>query len=134
MQQFSISVFLLLIAGVLTSILAPICFVGNIIRKLALHLIGRSTPFESLTNYFRVVALGFDKLGGAVIYAKEGWTVSSRTGYLSAKGYKYPAMFEKLINMFFGEDHCWNSYCWERDALKLDGEGSRYINPIMKRK
>jgi len=36
--------------------------------------------------------------------------VSSRTYWLASRGNHYAVAFERLINLFFGADHCRRSY------------------------
>jgi len=98
MKQF----LLMLVAIALTLILLIPAVLGQIIR----HLI----TDRALPDLWWDIAIGLDQLGGAVLYGEPDWTVSSRTFYLRSRGNRYAAMFERLINAFFGKDHCEIAY------------------------
>ena len=105
---------LFVIAFVLFTILSPIIFVANVIRKIIRR--------EDLGRYFIDCAIGLDQAGGSILYQQENFTISSYTFFL-CRFYKnkYACKFMKLINFLFGEEHCKNSYVWEKrnDEIEL---------------
>ena len=103
------NLFLMLLAFVLLTFFAPFVFAVQIFRKIWFK--------ESLSDYFRTIAIGLDQLGGSLIYSQEDWTISSYTYYLSQKGNKYAYFFMQFINFFFGKEHCKKSYENEKKEL-----------------
>jgi len=97
--------YLMLLAFVLAVLLVPIAFIFQIFRSLY-----RGEP---LSDLFWSTAIGLDQLGGSVLYKEPDWTVSSRTYWLSMQGAKNATRFMKIINFFFGKDHCKTSYIKE---------------------
>lgn len=59
-----------------------------------------------LPYYFRQIAVGNDKMVGAMLYGSRH-TVSAITGYRSYKGDRWHMMQERLIDMLFGRGHCY---------------------------
>jgi len=105
------ALFLFLLAYCLVIMLTPFVFIFNIIR---LYLVG-----VNIISYIDISAIGFDQAGGAVLYGKENYTISSYTHYLCEyKGSK--CLFERFINFFFGQDHCKKSFEWECVKDKKD--------------
>jgi len=74
----------------------------------------------------KIIALGIDQFGGSVLYGKENLTVSSYTHFL-CKTEGRLCWFEKLINIFFGKDHCKKSFDWEITSDKKELEEVRGI-------
>jgi len=106
----------MVVAIILAVVLIPCVFIVQVVRKLF---------SKDLGELFFCIALGVDQLGSSVLYLKEDWTISSRTHFLAKYRHNKSAMiFENIINVFFGKNHCQLSYTWERDAGKLDGAGS----------
>ena len=98
------ALFLFLLAYCLVIVLTPFVFMCNIIYKY-IHQ-------HPIREYVETSAIGFDQAGGAVMYGKENYTISSYTHYLC--GYKgAKCWFERFINFFFGQDHCKKSFEWE---------------------
>ena len=106
------SFFLMLLAMILISVLSIPAIVLNMTRKL-LHK-------DSISEYFKTIAIGFDQVGGSILYEQEDWTVSSWTYYLSRCGNTYALYFRKFIDLIFGVDHCKNSFFKEAEQLKFD--------------
>ena len=103
---------LMILAIILIVILSMPALVLNTIRKVY-----RS---ETIEDYFYVVALGFDQLGGSLLYGQEDWTVSSWTYHLAINKQNYNAVqFMTLIDFFFGKNHCQNSFIKEADQLNF---------------
>jgi len=109
------SIFLLIIAIILFVLISPIAFTVNILRKLS--------NTKELSNYLFTIAIGIDQLGGSILYTQPDWTVSSWT-YIQSKNHKehYYFIFMKLIDFFFGKDHCKKSYEHEIKVHKEDLE------------
>ena len=90
-------------AIVLGALLIIPAFIGQIIR----HII----TDRKLGEFWFDVAIGIDQLGGAILYGEPDWTVSSRTYFLAQCLDNLPAiMFMRLIDRFFGKEHCKKSY------------------------
>lgn len=90
--------FLLMLAAMfLVSILAvPVVILGSIFRK-------------EKKKYWETVAIGFDQVGGSLLYGTEDWTISSWTHY-NCKFRKKHCWFESLIDLIFGKGHCKRSH------------------------
>ena len=93
---------LMLLAVVLMAVLGLPLLAGQTVR----HLIMR----KPLSELWWATAIGLDQLGGSILYGEPDWTVSSRTWWLANKGNRFAHVFERFINLFFGKDHCRNSY------------------------
>lgn len=103
---------LMLIAMVLVFILSVPVLIANTTRKLYRR--------ESIREYFKVVAFGFDQVGGSIIYSQEDWKVSSWTYHLAMLGNIYAYWFMKFINwLFMDEKHCEESFWKEAEQLKF---------------
>jgi len=63
--------------NVLLAILAITLIFTLAIPVIVINTIRKLYRLESLREYFKVVAFGFDQAGGAIIYAQEDWMVSS---------------------------------------------------------
>lgn len=77
---------------------------------------------ESLSDYFHVIALGFDQAGGSILYGQEDWTVSSWTYHLTMCGDADAKGFMIFIDWIFGHDHCKNSFFKEAKELNFKAE------------
>ena len=89
--------FLMLVAMVLVGLFAlPVLIVGSLFRK-------------DKKGYWKSVAIGFDQVGGSLLYGTEDWTISSWT-YVECRVYKKLCWFEKFIDFIFGKGHCKRSY------------------------
>lgn len=89
--------FLMLVAMVLVSVFAlPVLVVGSLFKK-------------DKKRYWETVAIGFDQVGGSLLYGTEDWTISSWT-YIKCRVYKRLCWFEKFIDFIFGKGHCKRSY------------------------
>jgi len=64
-------------------------------------------------QYLKTVAIGIDQFGGSVLYGQENFTVSTYTHFLCMIGNKKACIFEKVIDFFFGKNHCEKSFNWE---------------------
>ncbi len=93
---------LMLLACILLIPLAPLALSGQIIR----HIIMR----KPLGNLWWSTAIGLDQLGGSILYGEPDWTISSRTWWLADRGNRWARGFMRIINLFFGKNHCQNSY------------------------
>lgn len=106
---------LMLIAMLIVFIASVPAIILNTIRKLSRR--------ETIKEYFKTVALGFDQVGGSILYGQEDWTVSSWTFYLwrKSEGMNYSAcVFMNFINTLFMDDkHCENSFYGEAEKLKF---------------
>jgi len=100
------SFLLMLIAIFVLSIATVPMIILNVIRKIYQ---GR----DSIVEYFKIVAIGFDQAGGSILYAQEDWTISSWTYHLSRQGNKNARRFMNIIDFIFGKEHCEKSYLWE---------------------
>lgn len=99
------SFFLMLIALIVMALMTLPLIVINLMRKLYRG--------ESIQAYFHTIAIGFDQAGGSILYGQEDWTVSSWTYILSRRGNKSAKWFMIFIDLFFGKNHCEESYLWE---------------------
>ena len=99
------SFLLMLLALIIITIVTLPLIAVSVIRRLLGH--------GGLDDYFMVVAIGFDQLGGSILYGQEDWTVSSWTYVLAYRENKEAQRFMKIINFIFGENHCEKSYLWE---------------------
>lgn len=106
---------MMILAITLVSVLAVPALILNIARKIFRK--------EKLSEYFLSVAVGFDQVGGSILYGQEDWTVSSWTYRLHATGNKSATIFMKFIDFFFGEDHCEDSFIWEAQQLNFRERG-----------
>ena len=105
------SIFLLIVAIGLFILITPFAIVFRLIRAVKFK--------ESISDYLFTIALGIDQLGAAILYQKENWTVSSYTYLLCVKGKKFACKFMKLIDLFFGKEHCKQSFINEsKEDLK----------------
>lgn len=102
---------LMILAMVLVSVLALPVLILNIARKIFRK--------EELKKYFLSVAVGFDQVGGSILYGQEDWTVSSWTYRLEMKGNREAGYFRKFIDFFFGYEHCENSFIKEAQELNF---------------
>lgn len=106
---------LFIVAKVIFTVVGTISFFVNIIRK---PIMG-----ESLAEYFRVLAVAEDQLGGSYMYGTEDYTVSSWTYKLHAKGNNvWATWFMKFIDFFAWvlagqKEHCKKSY--KHEAVEL---------------
>jgi len=92
---------LMLIAMVLIFVFAlPVLVISSVFRK-------------NRKKYWRSVAIGFDQVGGSLLYGTEDWTISSWT-YHKCIRYGKLCWFEKFINFIFGDGHCERSYKKEK--------------------
>lgn len=99
---------LLILSITLVLILTPIVFSIQLIRK--------SFRKESLPEYFHVLAIGLDQLGGSIIYGYEDWCISSIAYYDASRGKNI--WFMKFINLLFQDpEHCKKSYEGEEAVL-----------------
>ena len=99
----------------LAFVLSVIFFIPAIIYGI-LHTLFTK---ESFSKWCFAVAIGLDQLLGSIIYAQPDWTVSSYTYYLvEIKHRKWARRFMKIINFFFGKNHCEQSYYWETTSEK----------------
>jgi len=97
---------LLIVAIALFIIIAPFALPFQLMRKAKRR--------ESISDYLFTIAIGIDQLGGAILYEKENWTVSSYTYYLCSESRTFACRFNKIIDFLFGEWHCRDSYYRER--------------------
>jgi hypothetical protein len=105
------NLWLMVLALVLVTILSPFIFIFQLARKLVLK--------ESLSEYFKTIAIGLDQVGGSLIYAQEDWTISSYTYYLGVvKGNEYAYWFMCVIDLLFGKNHCQDSFFIEKKELE----------------
>ena len=102
---------LMLIAAVLIVTLSLPLLIGQTVRFFIIR--------KPLTYLWWVTAIGLDQLGGSILYNKPDWTISSRTYWLRSQGNQYAAWFERFINLFFGKNHCENSYKTEIKGEKI---------------
>jgi len=93
---------LMLIAATLIALLFLPLLIGQTVRFFIMR--------EPLTKLWWAVAIGLDQLGGSILYGEPDWTISSRTYWLRNNGNRYAAWFERFINVFFGGNHCQESY------------------------
>lgn len=93
---------LMLLAAVIMAVLGLPVFIAQTVR----HLIMR----KSLSILWWTTAIGIDQLGGSILYGEPDWTISSRTYWLRTKGNRFARSFERVINLFLGQNHCKNSY------------------------
>lgn len=88
---------LMTIAVMLFILIAPIAFIiGLLVYKLS--------------NYFYVIAIGIDQLGGSILYKQPDWTVSSWTWIKVKNNSKFHKYVMVIIDFFFGKDHCKRAY------------------------
>lgn len=80
---------------------------------------------ESVSDYMIVVAIGFDQVGGSIIYGQEDWTVSSWTWHLAQSGNRYAEYFRVFIDLIFGKNHCRDSFEKEAKELKFENTNAR---------
>jgi hypothetical protein len=92
----------MLIAMASVMMLAIPILILNVLRKIYRK--------ENLSKYWLTVAIGFDQLGGSILYGEENWTVSSWTYLLSTNGNKYALRFMRFIDLLFGQNHCLQSF------------------------
>ena len=59
-----------------------------------------------LPYYFRQIAVGNDVMVGSMVYGSKH-TVSAITGYKSWQGYVWHKFQERVIDLFFGQGHCY---------------------------
>jgi len=89
--------FLMIVAMVFVSVFTlPVLIVGSLFRK-------------DRKRYWRTVAIGFDQVGGSLLYGTEDWTISSWSYYECAYRGKR-CWFVKFIDKIFGDEHCKKSY------------------------
>jgi len=89
--------FLMLVAMCLVALLAlPVLLISSIFRK-------------DKKRYWQSVAIGFDQVGGSLLYGTEDWTISSWTHYNCAKLHRL-CWFRAFIDSIFGKGHCARSY------------------------
>lgn len=91
----------------------PMIIIG-VIRKLYRK--------ESIGDYMIVIAIGFDQVGGSILYGQEDWTVSSWTYHLAQSGNIYAEYFRVFIDLIFGKNHCRESFEKEAKELKFKAE------------
>ena len=101
---------LMIIAMIIIAIASIPLIILNTIRKIYRR--------ESIVNYYRTVAVGFDQVGGSILYGQEDWTVSSWTYKLHINKNTEATHFMYLIDLIFGENHCQNSYIKEKGELR----------------
>lgn len=77
---------------------------------------------ESLSDYFHVIALGFDQAGGSILYGQEDWTVSSWTYNLHRMGNRNATWFMRVIDFLFGVEHCEDSFYNEAQKMNFKPE------------
>lgn len=99
------SFLLMLLALIVMALVTLPLIVINLMRKLYRG--------ENIQAYFHTIAIGFDQAGGSILYGQEDWTVSSWTYILSRRGNKSAKWFMLFIDLFFGKEHCHNSYLLE---------------------
>jgi len=110
------SFILMLIAIIIISIVTVPVIIGNVIRKIWQRR-------DSVTEYFKIIASGFDQAGGSILYSQEDWMVSSWTYHLHRKGNKYATYFMRFIDfLFWDKCHCENSFFKEAAVLKFKAE------------
>jgi hypothetical protein len=109
---------LLLVAYILVVVLFPIVVVVTILYKI--YNKSDNDIYSKISKYLNVCAIGLDQAGGAAIYEKENYTISSYTYFLCKTGSSNSCMFSSVIDFIFGKNHCMNSYIWEIDADKKD--------------
>lgn len=108
------SFLLMLIAMLIVSVASVPAIILNTIRKLLRR--------ETIKEYFKTIAIGFDQAGGSILYGQEDWTVSSWTYYLYRTGNKDAERFMTFIDWMFGADHCAKSFYKEAEQLKFKAE------------
>jgi hypothetical protein len=72
---------------------------------------------KSLKEYFLISAIGIDQAFGSILYKQPDWTVSSWT-YIQSYKHKEHKIFMKVIDFFFGKNHCFLSYMHESNYHK----------------
>ena len=96
------------------------------IPAVVLNTIRKRYRRESLKEYFKTVAIGFDQAGGSILYGQEDWTVSSWTYYLwrKSEGMNKPAeYFMDFINtLFMDHNHCEDSFYKEAEKTNFKPE------------
>lgn len=101
------SIFFVLIAFILLIILGPIAFIANLIFR------------KNKADYLFNIAIGIDQLGGSILYNQPDWTVSGWTYHQFNKtGHLEYYIFMRLIDFFFGKDHCKEAYYNELSLFK----------------
>ena len=103
-------VLMLIAIGIILIVTIPV-IVLNIVRKVYRR--------ESMHDYFFTIAVGFDQVGGSILYGQEDWTISSWTYILSYRGSKSAQVFMKVIDSIFSELHCQNSFNTEVEKMKF---------------
>lgn len=110
------SFLLMLIALIVITIVTLPVIAWNVVRKLWQ---GR----DSVIEYFKIIAAGFDQAGGSILYGQEDWMVSSWTYHLHRKGNRHATYFMRFINLLFWDKfHCENSFFKEAAVLKFKAE------------
>jgi len=105
----------MLIAIVIVSVLSIPAIVFNVLRKVFRR--------EKIKEYFHIIAIGFDQVGGSILYAQEDWTVSSWTYHLHRKGNPHATKFMRFINALFMDDsHCEDSFYCEAQKMNFKPE------------
>ena len=122
---------LFLLSSIVFKVLSVIGFTVNVI-SIMFH----KNRIESLAEYFKVLAVSEDQLGGSYIYKTEDWTVSSYNYYLGVvKKKKFVLLFMKFVDYFprlfnIQQNHCEESYFAERKQLQnqhiFDYDTKRY--------
>ncbi len=109
---------LMLIAMIVVFLASVPTIIGNTLRKLYRK--------EKIKEYFKTVALGFDQVGGSILYGQEDWTVSSWTFYLwrKSEGINLSAYyFMRFINtLFMDQKHCEDSFYGEAQKQNFKPE------------
>jgi hypothetical protein len=105
---------LMILAIIVVTILSLPVFLWNTVNKM-IHK-------ESLSEYFKNIAIGLDQAGGSILYNQDKFTVSSWTYYRCSKGFKENCIFMKFINSIFGSTHCEDSFKNEIHEIQEDGE------------
>lgn len=59
-----------------------------------------------LWYYLKQIAVGNDVMAGSMIYGSKH-TISAITGYRAHKGDRWHRLQEKVIDFFFGKNHCY---------------------------
>ena len=110
-----LNLILMILALILFIILSIPVMLFNVILKLILG--------DSVSEYFRNIAVGVDQAGGSIIYDQEKFTISSWTWYMCNRGYKANCLFMHIINILMGsETHCEDSFKNEIHEIQEDGE------------
>lgn len=102
-----------MIRSFLLMLLALIVMALVTVPLITINLMRKLYRGENIQAYFHTIAIGFDQAGGSILYGQEDWTISSWTYVLYRRGNNGAKVFMKIIDLFFGKEHCENSYLLE---------------------